>query len=46
MNDFSHEELQQVITKYDAGLQKMRGSIQEKNERLTQMESQLSKVTQ
>lgn len=46
MSEFSHEELQQVIHKYDAGLQKMRASIAEKNEKVTHLEQQYSKLSQ
>lgn len=46
MGEFSHEELQQVIHKYDAGLQKMRASIAEKNEKVTQLEQQYGKLSQ
>ena len=38
MAEFSHDELQQVIRKYDAGLQRMRTAITEKTEKITGLE--------
>jgi hypothetical protein len=46
MSEFSHEELQQVIHKYDAGLQKMRQATVEKNEKIASLESQYTKLSQ
>ena len=43
MEEFSHEELQEVIKKYDTGIQKFRTSIQDKNEKIAQLEQLLTK---
>ena len=46
MAEFSHDELQQVIRKYDAGLQRMRTAITEKTEKITGLEQQMAKTNQ
>lgn len=46
MDEFTHEELQQVIKKYDAGLQRYKATMQEKNEKLTNLEQSQAKLLQ
>ena len=46
MAEFSHEELQSVIHKYDGGLKKMRVTMSERAEKIGALESQLSKKEQ
>ena len=46
MDEFSHEELQMVIQKYDAGLQKLKSSITEKNDKISTLEAQMAKTGQ
>lgn len=46
MEEFSHEELQQVIRKYDGGLTKLRAANQEKAEKISMLEQQQAKANQ
>ena len=43
MAEFTHEELQTVINKYDTGLKKMRGTMSERAEKISALELELSK---